>query len=64
MTNREKWQQKLAEAKDGSELLETINKMNAAHTRWCWEYTIRPCVYGDCGECKAKWLDRETEMSH
>ena len=61
MTNLEKWKQKLAEAKDGYELLETINKMNAAHTRWCWEPATRPCKYADCEDCKAKWLDREVE---
>ena len=61
MTNFEKWQQKLAEAKDGYELLETINEMNKAHTKWCWESYPKPCEYDSCRECNAKWFDEEVK---
>lgn len=64
MKQFQKWQGKLAEAKDGRELLETLDEMNKAHTDMCFYKKIK-CVKhegcADCDECKAKWLDMEEE---
>jgi len=57
MTNLKKWKNKIAEAKDSHELVETLHELNRAISHRCSD-----CVKFDtCNECDAKWLDMEAE---
>ena len=59
MTNLKKWKQKLAEAKDGSDFMYILGQMdNEIFEKQCCK-AKRTCEY--CEECKARWLDMETE---
>ena len=65
MTNREKWQKKLAEAEDGYKLLDVIDEMDSAHLKWCIKGAIETkrhdlCLR-DCRKCKVKWLNSEVK---
>lgn len=61
MTNFEKWKNKIAEAKDGSEFLKTIDEIDKAHAIMCFTNKIKCEGYASCGECEAKWLNDEVK---
>jgi len=59
MTNLEKWQPKLSEAKDGYELRATLLEMNYSFETTC--KTVVGICKGNCDICFARWLDEEVK---
>lgn len=62
MTNLEKWKNKIAEAKDGYELMETIRELLRKYHNLCFyvDYIRKECD-DDCKGCEVMWFDMEAK---
>ena len=62
MTNLEKWQRKLAEAKDAEDFIYQFNRMSSEFfEKQCFPTPEADYCVGidNCKECKVRWLNME-----